>query len=173
MYKENGKTLFETNAIMRKLGAQHGFYSTNPDTMWEIDVCMEKCEQIFAHAGVGQHSHYVLARINQAAGDGDGPTEEQAATCFAMYEEYANWGQKQLESHGKAFIAGTDTITIADLRYIVQFSDSVYNDAPTSMLGAEMQGRVRAVVDTKPALKKWITGTMDLLKDLFTKDLMW
>eukprot|EP01052_Picozoa_sp_SAG31_P021481 SAG31_NODE_1664_length_7585_cov_10.994523_4_plen_60_part_00 len=59
--------------------------------MWEIDVCMEKVELNFNHAGVGQHSHVCLANINQKMGNGDGPTEEQKDTCFKMYEELVVW----------------------------------------------------------------------------------
>ena len=56
----------------------------DPETMWEIDICCEKVEQVFNHAGIAQHSHYTLANITKAMGGGDGPTEEQAASCFAM-----------------------------------------------------------------------------------------
>ena len=176
VYKENGKTYFETNAIMRMLGARYGFYSTDPDTMWEIDICMEKVEQVIAHAGIAQHSHYCLANINAAADppQGDGPTAEQTAACFAMYEELATWGEAQLTKHGQSFLAGTNTPTIADFRYIVQFGDSVYNDEASSVLGPEMKERVKAVINTKPALKKWIEETMGaVLKDVRTKELMW
>ena len=176
VYKENGKTYFETNAILRMLGARHGFYSTDPDTMWEIDICMEKTEQVFSHGGSAEHSHYCMANIGKAAEppQGDGPTEEQTAACFAMYEEFCNWGEAQLTKHGKEFLAGTDGPTVADFRYIVQFSDSVYNYDPSSVLGAEMQRRVKAMVDTKPALKKWILETMaEVLKGAHTPNLMW
>ena len=138
--------------------------------------CMEKVEQIFKHAGIAQHSHYCLANINAAADppQGDGPTEEQTAACWAMYEECCNWGEAQLARHGKPFMAGTDTPTIADFRHIVQFSDSVYNTWPRSVLGAEMTDRVKALIATKPALKKWIEVTMvDALKGVQTPDLMW
>eukprot|EP00912_Choanoflagellata_sp_UC4_P000849 UC4_evm1s523 len=83
VYQENGKTYFETNAILRMLGARHGYYSTDPETMYQIDVCMEEVEQVFEHCGVAQHSHYVLANINKSMGNGDGPTEEQAAACYS------------------------------------------------------------------------------------------
>jgi hypothetical protein len=89
-----------------------------------------------------------LANINAAAGDG--PTEEQTAACFGMYEEFCNWGEAQLAKHGKACLAGTDGPTIADFRYIVQFSDSIYNEDPSCQLGAEMKSRVKSIVDTKP-----------------------
>ena len=146
----------------------------DPETMWEIDMCCEKVEQVFDHAGIAQHSHYVLANITKAMGGGDGPTEEQAASCFAMYEEFCNWGEAQLARHGKAFLAGTDSPTIADLRYIVQFCDSVYNTGPKSFLGEEMRDRVKAVIATKPALKKWAEETMaELLNGIHTADLMW
>ena len=174
IYMEGGKKFFETNAILRFLGARHGFYSTDPETMWEIDVCMEKAEQVIGHAGIAPHSHYCFARIGQASGAGDGPTQEQTVNCFAMYEEHCNWGEAQLTKHGKAFLAGTDTPTIADFRYIAYICDSVYNDGEASMLGAEMQARVKAVIDTKPALKKWIEVSMaEVLKDVHTPGLMW
>jgi glutathione S-transferase len=176
IYKEGGKTYFETNAIMRMLGARYGYYSADPETMWEIDVCMEKVEQVFNHAGIAQHSHYCLAN-NGAAADppqGDGPTEEQTAACFAMYDDLATWGEAQLTKHGKTFLAGTDNPTIADFRYIVQFGDSVYNDEESSVLGSVMKERVKAVISTKPAFKKWIEETMaGVLKDVRSNDLMW
>ena len=137
---------------------------------------MEKTEQVFNHAGIAQHSHYCLANINAAAEppQGDGPTEEQTTACFAMYEELCSWGEAQLARHGKPFLAGTATPTIADFRYIVQFSDSVYNTEPTSKLGAEMQGRVKALIATLPAFKKWAEVTMvEVLKGARTPGLMW
>lgn len=173
VYKENGKTYFESNAILRMLGARHGFYSTDPETMWAIDVCMEKVEQTWKHAGTAPHSHYVLAMMTKAAG-GDGPTEEQTAACFAMYEEFCKWGETQLARHGKAFLAGTDAPTVADFRYIAQFSDSIYNTGQKSMMGTEMRDRVKAVIAGQPNLKKWIEETMvEVLKDVHTPDLMW
>lgn len=91
-----------------------------------------------------------------------------------MYEDLANWGEAQLAKHGKPFLAGTEKPTVADFKYIPQFSDSVYNDTESSKLGAEMQGRVKALIDTKPALKKWIEVTMpQVLKDVRTPGLMW
>ena len=49
----------------------------------------------------------------------------------------------------------------------MQFCDSIYNVGPRSALGAEMQARVKAVINTKPALKKWIEETMaEVLKDV-------
>ena len=58
--------------------------------------------------------------------------------------------------------------------YIVQFGDSVYNDEESSVLGAVMKERVKAVISTKPAFKKWIEETMaGVLKDVRSKDLMW
>ena len=174
VYKEGDETYYETNAILRMLGARHGYYSTDPKTMWEIDVCMEKVEQVFEHAGIGQHSHYCIANISQAAGQGDGPTEEQTTACFSMYENLCTWGEAQLSRHGKLFLAGTDEPTIADFRYIVQFCDSVYNDGPNSQLGEEMQNRVKALVAERPALKTWVEVTMaELLKDVHTPGLMW
>ena len=73
-------------------------------------------EQVWAHAGFVQHSLYIIPGMNKAAGIGDGPTEEATAACFAMYEEYCNWGEAQLNKHGKPFLAGTDTPTIADFK---------------------------------------------------------
>ena len=89
-------------------------------------------------------------------------------------EELCSWGEAQLARHGKPFLAGTATPTIADFRYIVQFSDSVYNTEPTSKLGAEMQGRVKALIATLPAFKKWAEVTMvEVLKGARTPGLMW
>lgn len=170
--KVGEKVLFETNAIMRYLGAKHGFYSSDPEVMWEIDACLCMVETILAHAGIAQHSHHCLGNI-QASSGGDGPTEEVDNNCFAMYEKLCDFADRQLSSHGKKFLAGTDSVTCADLRHIVQFSDSIYNEE-SSVLGSEMRARVKAVIDAKPALKAWIEDTMlPLIKGKSSPGLMW
>jgi len=167
VYIENGKKYFETNAILRMLGARYGFYSTDPDTMWEIDICMESAEQIFNHAGVGQHSRYCFAMMGK-----DEPTKEQTETCFEMYKKFINFAQSQLVKHGTKFLAGTDRPTIADFRYIIQFNDGPYN--PKTALGPAMAKRVRELIDTCPDLKKWIEETMfEVLKDVRTPGIQW
>jgi len=172
VYKEGGKTYFETNAILRMLGAKHGFYSTEPDTMWEIDMCIEQAEQIFKHAGYAQHSLYCIAMLKKASGEGDGPDEATIENCFAMYEKFVNFVDAQLVRHGTPFIAGTEKPTIADLRFMPQFANSIYN--AESALGEEMQKRVKAFIDTKPAAKKWAEETMvGVLEGVHTPSLLW
>merc|ERR1712048_999941 len=169
VYKENGKTYFETNAILRMLGAKHGFYSTEPDTWGEIDICLEKAEQIFKHGGFAQHSAYCFANKRKANG-GDGPSQDVSDTCFAMYEAFVNFVDAQLARHGTPFLAGTDKPTVADFRIMPQFCDSIYNEK--SVLGEEMQSRVKALIDPKPAAKKWAEETMaGVLEGLHSADL--
>jgi glutathione S-transferase len=167
---ENGKTYQETNAILRFLGARYGFYSTNPETMYEIDICMEKVEQVFKHAALAQHSHVCLAEINKAAfGTGDGPTEEQIAAAWEMYKANVDFGEAQLNKHAQPFLAGTDNPTIADFRFVVQFSDSIYN--PATALTSSLVNRVKEYIATKPAFKKWVEETIvDALKGVHTQN---
>merc|ERR1712232_856483 len=136
VYIEGGKTYYETNAILRMLGARHGFYSTDPDTMWEIDVCMEKIEQVFGHKGVAPHSHYCVGRLQGTS------SEEKTTNIVKMYEELCSWADMKLTKHGKKFLAGTEKPTVADFRYIVQFCDSIYNDQESCVLDADMKSRV-------------------------------
>jgi len=170
--RSESKTRYETNAVLRYLGARHGFYSSDPAVMWEIDMVLEKVECGFNHAGIAQHSYYCFGCIEAAEGR-EGPTDEVTANCFTLYEDLCNFGEAQLTSHGKAFLAGTDSATIADFRFIVQFSDSIYNDE-SSVMAVEMKTRVKELIDTKPNLKAWIeTSMLPLIKDVRTPGLMW
>eukprot|EP01052_Picozoa_sp_SAG31_P021482 SAG31_NODE_1664_length_7585_cov_10.994523_5_plen_127_part_00 len=83
-------------------------------------------------------------------------------------------GDQQLKKHGKPFLAGTASATIADFRFCVQFTDSIYNDLPSSVLGDEMKDKVKALIDTKPVFKKYILEIiLPAIKDVRTEDMMW
>ena len=43
--------------------AHRGFYSLDPNIMWEVDIYMEKVKQDFQHAGVVQISHVCVAQL--------------------------------------------------------------------------------------------------------------
>ena len=130
--------------------------------------------QIFNHAGIAQHSTYILANLEKEAGTGEGATTDQTNTCIEMYEKFIALGNEQLTKHDKPFLAGTNTPTIADFRLIPQFSDGVYNDEESCKLGKEMQDRVRDMIEKKPVLKKWIDRMMlEVIKDVRTPNLMW
>ena len=173
VYVEDGTLYYESNAILRMLGMKHGFYSTDPATAWEIDVCMEKVEQVWKHAGFTPMTLYLVARTTakvDSLADSDG---EATANLVAMYTELAEWGEAQLKKHGKPFLAGTDSPTIADFRYIVQFSDSIFNEG--SAIDAKMRDKIKAMMDDKtPDFKKWVEDTMlPLLKDVRTPGILW
>lgn len=116
---------------------------------------------------------YLVARTTakvDSLADSDG---EATANLVAMYTELAEWGEAQLKKHGKPFLAGTDSPTIADFRYIVQFSDSIFNEG--SAIDAKMRDKIKAMMDDKtPDFKKWVEDTMlPLLKDVRTPGILW
>mmetsp|Transcript_130074 Transcript_130074/g.324263 ORF Transcript_130074/g.324263 Transcript_130074/m.324263 type:complete len:242 (+) Transcript_130074:64-789(+) len=160
-----GKKYYETNFILRMLGARYGYYSTDPDTMWEIDVCMDKVEQVLGRSGIAPHSKYMLAILRKDAPDGGGgPSEEIAQGMLQMYQDLSSFAEEKLQGHGQRYLAGTDQPTIADFRYFVQFSDSIYNEA--GPLDPEMRTKIKNIINSMPCLKRWIEeAMMSLLSD--------
>ena len=101
----NGKFYCQSNAILRLLGAQHGYYSEDPYTGWEIDSIIDSVGDIT--------DAYLKAVFN-------GPQLEREALSNTFYEAtYPKWvdavQKRLLNNTCRKFIVG-GKLTIADFK---------------------------------------------------------
>ena len=94
------------------LGIRLGYYSTDPNTMWAIDSLIDFMEDNYGGM-LGRAAAVVF---------GGQPTPEMDAKFLAYYDKMVPFLTKRLEGHGKKYIAGTATMTIADLKVYQGFT---------------------------------------------------
>ena len=123
IWEEDGVTIAQSTAILRMLGIRHGMYTTDANTAWEIDSLLDFMEENF-----NDMNTYSLKPIFGA------PVEEADKHKFEGYfDKMIPFLNARLENHDKKWIAGTDNITIADLKVyqgLVMILEIESNPAP-------------------------------------------
>ena len=103
--------LCQSSAILRALGIRFGYYSTDPKVMWEIDSLLDFMEEGYPQAvGMG------FKAMNNIE-----PTEEDMEKWELYFDKYVPFLAGRLEKHGQNYIAGTERLTIADLKVFQVF----------------------------------------------------
>ena len=64
--------------------------------------------------------------------------------------------EARLASHGKKYLAGTDSPTIADFKCFVQYSYTFPDCNSATVIPDEVQAKVQAKIDAHPKYKEWI-----------------
>lgn len=100
---------------MRRLGAKHGYFPTDPDTLYLIDWCLE--------TGVDLWTNFYHPFMAEEA-----PTEEIIAERVTRMTKYCSQLESVLAGHGKTYLAG-ERITIADFHALTIFTALIYNKA--------------------------------------------
>ena len=96
---------------------------------------------------------------------GQETTAQDDEKFVAYYDKMVPFLEKRLEEHGRKYIAGTDTLTIADLKVYQGFTailDNIQNPAP-DYLKDYARGRVNLASNLKrylDNLKQEMTGWM-------------
>ena len=107
IWEEDGITYCQSAAILRMLGIRFGYYSTDPQTMWEIDSLLDLIEENMDAAWVPART----AIMQQES------SEEERNNWAGFFDKILPILEGRLAQHpGKSYIAGTDRLTIADLK---------------------------------------------------------
>ena len=106
IWEEDGTTIAQSGAILRMVGIRHGFYTTDPSIAWEIDSLIDFMEENY-NDSIG-----VPFKIMSQAQ----PTDEDKQKFTAYFDKMIPFLNTRLENHGKRWIAGTETPTIADFK---------------------------------------------------------
>ena len=99
------------NAIMRMLGIRfRGYYSEDPQIAYNFDSLMDFQDDI-----LGKFSGYVFPAVIGSGEVGSrSVSREEHMTQF--WDKQIKVVQGRLAEHGKPFVAGTDSPTIADFK---------------------------------------------------------
>ena len=120
----NGKMLNESTAILRYLGKHFGYYPTDPHEAWYADSLVD-----YSNDFIGKTYPSIM---NKNFND---DTKKAYTDIVNTYCAYFN---KQLKSHGKAFIAG-DKPTTADFHvtsYLCSFVNNKHSPMPEDWAAA-------------------------------------
>ena len=94
-------------------------YGKDPETAWNIDSALEHIEDVFSQTGknaVG--SFFSTGKWNEAS---------QKDYCSRL-DRLGEFAERRFEGHGRKFLAGTDSVTVADCKFAHMFYSTVYND---------------------------------------------
>lgn len=112
---ENGVTHNESFAILRMLGARHGYYPTGTSAQWAIDSLLD------ALAPTMGKLYPPIARSDYG--------EEMMAEFDKALGPLAEIVEKRLAEHnGTKFVAGTDTVSIADMALCYPYFTILFPD---------------------------------------------
>mmetsp|Transcript_23026 Transcript_23026/g.30612 ORF Transcript_23026/g.30612 Transcript_23026/m.30612 type:complete len:170 (-) Transcript_23026:216-725(-) len=106
IWEEDGMTICQSNAILRALGIRFGYYTTEPKTMWEIDSALDYLEENYENS----IKFSFKGKLGLETG------EEDMAAWESYFDKIVPFLAGRLEKHGKQYIAGTDRLTIADIK---------------------------------------------------------
>ena len=129
------------------VGQRHGMYSTNSTTAWAIDSAMEYAEDCFAAMG----------KKNKTAPGGPFQSED-VANIMELNTKMCEMIERRLSMHGKKFIAGTNDVTVGDIKVAHMFYNNVYNDA-LGMSDADRNSLKQNIAKFKKA-EEYIDKTM-------------
>ena len=145
---EDGEKFCTSNTILRMVGMRTGMYTTVPETAWMIDSSLEAVEDVYNNV-----APYIIALMS----GGEIPQDAKDKTCLFVDKTCALI-ERRLSSHGKAFVAGTDTPTIADLKVSSHYFDFLLN--PMMPIPAADRALFLGCIDKCPAAKRYLEVTM-------------
>ena len=144
IWEEDGNTICQSNAILRMMGIRLGYYSTDPNTMWAIDSLLDFLEDNY-ESMLGRCSKQIF---------GQEPTAEDDEKFLAYYDKTVPLLTARLEKHGKKYIAGTDKLTIADIKVYQGFT--VIFENPANLAPQELKDKALAKIAASPILKTYL-----------------
>ena len=136
----NGVKINQSKAAARAVAIAYGYYSTNPETIHAIDALLD-----FSQETLDAASGYVF--------DSD-KTPEKDENWVGVWKKKGDLLENRLKMHGKPFIAGTDSPTLADFSVICHYFAQVYNK--NSAFGPLAQRVQDEVIAKQPNLKRYI-----------------
>ena len=126
------------------LGMRYGYYPSDAVEGWRVDSLVDFLEDNQEAFGLYQ------VMLMQ----GKEPTAERKENFFAWWDKVPALLEKRLAAHGKRFLAGTDTITIADFKAFQTFM--VFRDTRATVLSAEDRAHAEAKIAEHPHLARYL-----------------
>lgn len=147
LWDQDGFVMCGSNAILRRVGMEHGYYSTDATIAFNIDSLCEFQEDI-----VGMFVQYIMPKMmGGELGDQD--------KFMTFWTKQSDILEARLAAGKKKFAAGTDKPTIADFKLFAQVSYGLASINTTAcMVPEDVQAQVQAIVDSHPMYKKWIAA---------------
>ena len=146
---QNGKQYNESLAILRFIGAQHGYYPQDHEHAWQVDANID-----FMADFIGKF--YPPHMKNEH-------TEESIKTYEENLTKIVTFLGKQLEKTGSRMLVG-DKFTIADAYVSNLLFTYVYNDSLGG--GAQYSDKGKAIIEANAAFHKYVkTLQEEELKD--------
>ena len=146
IWEEDGFQMVQSSAILRMLGIRLGYYSDDAMIAWQIDSMVDFAEDLQPKYG-GYISPVVFGgQIDESKGD------EWIANFWAKIIDVM---EKRLASHGKKFIAGTDTPTIADFKCF-QSCIGIIPENPAMAIPQSVLTKVNNLINQNVNYKRWL-----------------
>ena len=145
VWEEDGVQYCQSNAILRMLGIRFGYYTTDADVAWEIDSLLDYMEENF--------NDYIMRNVKQLFGM---PLDEvDDAKFIGYFKKMITFLAGRLERFTPGtFIAGTDTLTIADLKvyhtFVMLFA------VESNPVPQQLKDQVRQMIDQSAPLKTYL-----------------
>ena len=115
LWDQDGFVMCQSNAILRRVGIEHGYYTEDAMMAFAIDSLCDLQEDI-----IGWFIQYIFPMLS-----GGAPGDEEKFLNF--WKKQSSVVEARMAAHGKPFVAGTDSPTIADFKLFAQpsygFSD--------------------------------------------------
>ena len=106
LWEEDGHVMCQSNSILRNLGIRYGYYSEDPQVCYNIDSLLD-----FFDEGIILYIPYSFK------GPHGIPTDETDLENWnKFWPKYTKVLEDRIAAHGKNFAAGTDQLTVADLK---------------------------------------------------------
>ena len=144
VWEEDGIQYAQSGSILRMLGIRNGYYTSDPNTAWEIDSLIDFMEENF--------NDFVSLPAKPVFGATAGPEDREKFDKYC--DKVIPILEGRLARHGKKYIAGTDNMTIADLKVYQSFGVLLWVDACPAPQDAK--DACQAKIDASPKLKVYI-----------------
>ena len=145
VWEEDGMTIAQSNAILRMLGMRTGMYSQDAKIMWEIDSLLDFMEENWAHA-----NSYGVATLFK----GGVFTEETEEQWKGYWTKMIPFLAGRLAKHDKKWVAGTDEMTVADLKAYHTFV--LFLEHPSNPTPEEQKEFARTKIAEHPRLAQYV-----------------
>ena len=149
VWQQDGKQYNESKAILRFLGAQHGYYPNDINEAWLSDAVVDYLQDFLA----GLYPIQMNKKFDEAG-------QAEYTKFMTTLVEYLN---KILLKHGKKYIAGTDSLTIADFMVASIVFSHVHNDSIVG--GATFTDIGKAIVAKNEAFAVYVERLRTDLSD--------
>ena len=152
-WDEDGIQYCQSNAILRMLGIHFGFYTDDATIAWEIDSLVDYMEE-----NVNDYFGRCVKTIF-----GGEVEESDDAKFLAYFDKMIPFLEGRLMGHStKKYIAGTDTLTIADLKVYQTFIMLTHIEA--NPVSQELKDQVKAKIAEKAKLSAYLTMLAEDMK---------